>query len=134
VGPLGLVRAALLVGRETLFDRAPDPSARRPGYFIERGLRTVAFDLTDERLPPSAGARLLGLDEFLRSLPALTERRQWLQARRVRSDVDVLGPFLKNWLSPTPSAGQRAHDELQHVLCETLRIAEVPSAPASERS
>jgi GT2 family glycosyltransferase len=135
VGPVGLVRAALWIGRETLFDRAPDPAARRPGYFIELGPRARSFDVTDERLPPSAGARLLGLDEFLKSLPELTERRLALQARRARTDVEVLGPFSTHWLSSTPSVGQRAHDELQRILRQALRIEDVtmPIPSTAER-
>ena len=82
VGARGLAGAAWWAVRETIFDRPPNPVARRPGYFIELGSRSRSFDMTDERLPPSAGARLLGLYEFLQSLPELTERRQWLQARR----------------------------------------------------
>jgi GT2 family glycosyltransferase len=134
VGPLGLVRAAVLIGRETLFDRPPDPAVRRPGYFIELGSRTGVFDLADERLPPSAGARLLGLDEFLKSLPELVERRRWIQARRTRDDADVLGPFSSHWLSSTPSVAQRAHDELQQALREVFGIDEVVMPAATVRA
>jgi GT2 family glycosyltransferase len=135
VGPVGLVRAALLIGRETLFDRPPDPVTRRAGYFIELGSRASAFDLSDERLPPNAGARLLGLHEFLKSLPELGDRRRLLQARRARSDAEILGAFSANWMSSTPAAWQRAHDELHRILRETLRIADVvsPVAQAAER-
>ena len=135
VGPVGLVRAAWWIGRETFFDRPIDPSLRRPGYFIELGSRSHSFDMTDERLPPSAGARLLGLHEFLQSLPELTERRQWLQARRRRTDREILSPFSQRWLASTPSEGQQAHDELQRVLSETLRIGEVivGVSPMTER-
>ncbi len=135
VGGAGLVRAAWWIGRETFFDRQIDPARRRPGYFIELGSRSHAFDMTNERLPPNAGARLLGLHEFLKSLPELTERRQWLQTRRQRTDREVLAPFSERWLASTPSEGQQAHDELQRVLRDTLRIGEVvmSAAPVAER-
>jgi GT2 family glycosyltransferase len=136
VGPGGLVRATIWTLRETLLDRPPDPLRRRAGYFIELGARERAFDMTEERLPPSAGARLLGLHEFLKSLPELGERRRDLQARRVRTDREVLGPFSSNWLSSTPSAGQLDHDQLKRVLCDTLRIADImaPDASAARNS
>ncbi len=77
---------------------------------------------------------LVGLTEFLESLPQLEQRRTWLQARRRRSDLDILGRFNQHWLSHSPAARQQPHDELQKLLVETFRIAEIAGIHATRQS
>jgi hypothetical protein len=83
------------------------------------------FDNRREPVPADGAARLLGIHDFLRDLPALSARRRMLQARRIRSDVEILGRFGERWLSPVPAARQELHDELHSTLVKHLHIADL---------
>ncbi len=127
----GFLGAAKLTVRQTIFDTYAN-AARRAGYFLELGSQPPDFDLREEPFPAAAGAILLGLSEFLRSLPQLRARRAMLQSLRERTDREILAGFAEHWLSPTPAPRQVEHDELQATLVEAFGLAAVAGLP--ERS
>lgn len=124
IGARGLAGAAL----DTLLPqlrRSTAPPSRR-AYLIEHERQERAFDGRREAFPPDAAARLLGLQDFLRELRALSGRRRDLQARRRRSDAEILDRFGERWLASVPAANQRLHDELHASLVRVLNLDRAP--------
>jgi GT2 family glycosyltransferase len=121
------------VGLRGLAGAARDTLLRRPGiaatpqsrdmYFIERGRQGRELDGRRDALPADAAARLLGIQDFLRDLPALSGRRAEIQSRRQRSDAEILSRFGTNWLSPVPSKYQALHNELHAALVDAFGLA-----------
>lgn len=123
LGVRGLLSAARQIARNTPGIN-PSRSARAT-YQIERGAANAALDGRTEPFPISAAAALSGLHDFLDSLPVLSERRAMLQARRRRSDGEILQRFDVHWLSPCGAPRQREHEALQRALLDALGIAEL---------
>jgi GT2 family glycosyltransferase len=123
VGPRGLFGAAF----DTIFPtvrRSYRPPSRR-SYLIEQVRQPRDFDNRREPIPAEGAARLVGIHDFLESLPELSARRRTLQARRVRSDAEIFGRFGARWLAPVPAAHQKLHDELHGTLVKHLKLAEI---------
>jgi GT2 family glycosyltransferase len=123
VGPRGLLGATFDTLLPSVRRSTPPPSRR--AYLIEQVRQARDFDNRREPVPADGAARLLGIHDFLRDLPALSARRRMLQARRIRSDVEILGRFGERWLSPVPAARQELHDELHSTLVKHLHIADL---------
>lgn len=121
VGPRGLAGAVLDTVAPSI-RRSAAPASRR-AYLIERERQDRAFDGRREAIPADAAARLLGIQDFLDDLPALSERRQHLQSRRARSDAEILGRFGDHWLSPVPATDQSLHNALHDTLVRVLGLA-----------
>jgi GT2 family glycosyltransferase len=100
-------------------------------YLIERASSGSALEERDHLVPSPAGAALLGIQEFLASVPELERRRAWLQSRRRRGDLSILKPFNTEWLSPTPAACQKEHNELQHALVEAFALGDIAGTRAN---
>ena len=101
----------------------------RIDYLVERGSQAVELKKCDHCVPAAASAALLGVQEFLASLPELERRRKWLQARRRRSDLEILKPFNSEWLF----SSNAARDELRDVLIETFGLADIAGATVTQR-
>jgi GT2 family glycosyltransferase len=134
VGARGLLGATKSAIREVVQSARPGASRARAAYLVERGAQNRVFDRSNEPVSATSGAGLLGVTEFLHSLPHLERRRRWLQARRRRSDLAILAAFNQHWLSHSPSAHQRAHDELQRLLVEMFRIGEIAGFHTTKQS
>ncbi len=128
VGPRGLLGAAF----DTVFPnvRRSGPGPSRRAYLIEHVRQEREFDGRREPIPADGAARLLGIHDFLRDLPALSARRRTLQARRVRSDREILDRFGGRWTAPVPAAEQRLHDALQAGLVHALGIETIAGSQA----
>ncbi|MEZ5419471.1 MAG: glycosyltransferase family 2 protein [Vicinamibacterales bacterium] len=129
---LGVIGSARRVGlgglagavRETfgsLRDRAAD-GGTRSRYLIEVAGPASAVDLRRERLAVDTGAALLGLQDFLAMLPELSQRRAWLQSRRVRSDAEIFAGFDGRWTAAVPSAHGDAHAGLRALVLAALGV------------
>lgn len=123
VGVKGLVKAAGYAASEITSGEFGGHGTRRP-YMIELGAQSASFDAHAEGVPVETVAELLGLRDFLDSLPELSKRRRWLQSRRRRSDREILGAFGRWWLSPVSAAWQEAHFELTDNLVAAFGIAD----------
>jgi hypothetical protein len=123
---VGGILGAMREGFRSSF--APAAVSNRSAYLIERGVAAPDLDGRLEPIPAGAAAALVGLHDFLRSLPALSERRAGLQSARRRSDREILARFNRHWTSPAGSPHQTEHDELQRTLIEALAIAELAEA------
>jgi hypothetical protein len=53
-------------------------------------------------------------------VPELSARRAWLQARRKRSDAQIVEMFGGRWSSAVPAPHQALHHELRAGLLEVL--------------
>lgn len=104
--------------------------SNRQAYLIEHGRQGPELDGRREAIPADAAARLLGIQDFLHELPALSKRRADLQSRRVRGDAEIFGRFGDHWLSPVPAANQPLHNALHQTLVDVLRLAEIAGTPA----
>jgi len=120
VGLRGLAASARQVAREVSASRSGQ-SARTP-YLIERGGVDPGFDARMEPVPVRAAAAIAGLREFLLDVPQLSHRRREFQARRQRSDAEILGPFGSHWLDPCPAPDQAEHNAFHRRLVEILQI------------
>lgn len=124
-----------------LFDTAKDTSrtwrmtdARAP-YIIERTGPSAAVDMRHDLLPSATVAKLLGLGDFLTMLPELSARRAWLQARRQRTDAEILARFGGRWTAAVPSARGDLHAEVRDPLMSVFGLGDpAPPASASPRS
>jgi GT2 family glycosyltransferase len=96
----------------------------RSRYLIEQQGVRASLDGRRERVPPSAAAALLGIQDFLRMLPELSVRRATLQARRQRSDAEILSRFGARWTDAVPSARADLHEALRDRVIDVLRLAE----------
>ena len=92
------------------------------GYLIEASGPNSAVDLRRERLHPDTGAALLGVQDFLAMLPELSQRRAWLQARRVRSDAEIFAGFDGRWTAAVPSAHGDLHAQLRAQVMAALGV------------
>jgi GT2 family glycosyltransferase len=101
--------------------------ASRAQYQIERTRPSAALEGRVERVPVGCFGALLGIRDFLESLPALSARRAWIQARRRRSDAEIVARFGGNWQSGVPSAHVDLHLELRNRVMTLLGI-NAPSA------
>jgi hypothetical protein len=128
VGPRGLAGATrdvfgdLLRGREQ-----PEGRAR---YLIERNRAGHAWAVTRERVPVAAAAALIGPRDFLMSLPELSQRRAWIQARRKRTDEEILARFGDYWSNAVPSPHQDLHIDLRE---RVMRVLDPSPRPHAER-
>jgi GT2 family glycosyltransferase len=123
VGVRGLANAALYVAKEVLTGSFGSHGARL-AYLMEHRPQSASFDAHVEAVPPAAAAELLGVRDFIDSLPELAARRAWLQARRRRRDAEILSRFGRWWLSPTSAMRQEAHTELTEDLIDALGISD----------
>ncbi len=121
VGAAGCISAAAYVARE-IWTGSPGNTNARDSYLIERGGQPASFDAHAESLPASAAAALLGIRDFLDSLPELSARRRALQARRRRTDAEIIGRFGEYWLSPVASPQQDDHVDLQETLVNAFGV------------
>jgi GT2 family glycosyltransferase len=94
----------------------------RTRYLIEEGGQAAALEGRRERVSPMVLAAVLGVKDFLEMLPELSERRATLQARRTRSDAEILGRFGDRWTAAVPSARQDLHEALRRQLMEVFGI------------
>ncbi|MEZ5286825.1 MAG: glycosyltransferase [Vicinamibacterales bacterium] len=92
----------------------------RAAYLLEESRPNAAMEGRHERLPAGVVARLLGIRDFVRMLPELSERRAWLQARRRRTDADIVGRFGAHWNSAVPSTRLDLHLELRRGVAAAL--------------
>ncbi len=132
LGVGGLLGVARQLGRETA--AIGTGRAARATYQIERGAVGAALDGRTEPFPISAAAVLSGLHDFLESLPSLSGRRAMLQARRRRSDREILRQFDVHWLSPCGAPRQHEHEALQRLLLDALGIAELRESWGADRT
>jgi GT2 family glycosyltransferase len=117
IGAAGLAA----VGKEAVRDILVgwDVSPTRDRFLIEHPSAATAAGLP-ETVPISVVAALLGIQDFLQMLPGLSERRAWLQARRQRSDAEIIGQFGGHWRSAVPSPHLALHRELRAGLLDVL--------------
>ena len=127
LGPRGLVSVALQAGR-TLVARTPAVSPRT-ALRIEQGVASVALDGRTETIPAAAAAAICGIDDFLREIPQLSERRLRFQSARRRTDREILEPFGAHWTSPVPAAHQAAHEEVHRMLIDVFGLDDLVAAP-----
>lgn len=120
VGLRGLAGAT----RDTLLGRSgvTIAPASRDIYRIEHQQQGRELDGRQDALPADAAGRLLGIQDFLHDLPALSARRAEIQGRRQRTDEEIIARFGGNWLSPVPSAHQPLHNELHETLVRALGL------------
>ena len=100
VGARGLVGSVVDVMVEMKFGW--QEPASRAQYQIERIRPSAALDGHVERVPIGFFGALLGIRDFLESLPALSARRAWIQGKRRRSDAEIVSRFGANWQSGVP--------------------------------
>lgn len=128
VGAAGLAGALIDTARDTRETwRLSD--ARAP-YIIEHTSPGAAADMRHDLLPSLTVAKLLGIADFLTMLPELSARRAWLQARRRRSDAEILARFGGHWTSAVPSARADLHAALREPLMAVLGVTD-PSWPTT---
>jgi GT2 family glycosyltransferase len=96
----------------------------RTRYLIEKQGVRASLDGRRERVPPATAAALLGVQDFLRMLPELSARRASLQARRKRSDAEILSRFGDRWTAAVPSARADLHGALRDRVIDVLRLSE----------
>ena len=125
VGAAGFVGAGIYVIKEIWTGSLGDASSR-DSYLIERGGQPASFDAHEEPMPASAAAALLGIRDFLDGLPALSARRRTLQARRRRTDAEIIGRFGEDWMSPVASPRQEDHNELHETLVKAFGVPGFP--------
>ena len=121
VGAAGCISAAVYVAREIWTGSLGNTNAR-DSYLIERGGQPASFDAHAEPIPANAAAALLGIRDFLDSLPELSARRRALQARRRRTDAEIIGRFGEYWMSPVASPQQDDHVDLQETLVNAFGV------------
>ncbi len=121
VGVAGLAGATLDVLGDV--GRGWQAASARAQYQIERITPSAALEGRVERLPIAVVAALLGVGDFLDSLPELSARRAWLQRARRRSDAEILERFGANWRSGVPSAHQDLHLTLRDEVIDLLGAA-----------
>ncbi len=121
LGPLGFVGAVGYVAKEFWAGSFGDRGSRDV-YLLELGGQPASFDAHGERVPATAAATLLGLRDFLESLPDVSARRREIQGRRRRTDAEILERFGKWWLSPVASPRQFDHNDIQESLVDAFRV------------
>jgi len=118
VGLGGLAGAAVSAARDVL--RGWEAPPARDRFLIERASPATAAAAQAEPVPTAAVAALLGVRDFLDMLPELSERRAWLQARRTRSDAEIIERFGEHWRSAVPAPRPDLHAGLRRALVDTL--------------
>lgn len=118
VGPDGLAGAAVSAVRDVL--RGWEAPPARDRFLIERASPDSVARAQPETVPTAAVAALLGIQDFLDMLPDLGARRAWLQARRQRSDAEIVERFGGHWRSVVPSPRLDLHVGLRRALVDTL--------------
>jgi hypothetical protein len=122
VGLAGLASAGADAVRDVLAGWELTPTRDR--FLIERSSAGVDTTALPEEVPTSVLAALLGVQDFLQSLPEASTRRAWLQGQRKRSDAEIIGMFGGHWRSAVPSPHLALHRELRAevlaVLARTL--------------
>ena len=78
-----------------------------------------------EVISGTVAAQLLGIHDFLAMLPELSARRAWLQARRRRSDAEILARFGGCWMEAVPSPHGQLHIALRERLLAALPLPQV---------
>jgi GT2 family glycosyltransferase len=96
----------------------------RERYLIERQGGSTALDAQSEGVPAVSAAVLLGIQDFLRMLPDLSARRAVLQARRKRSDQEILARFGARWTAAVPSRHADLHAALRSQVIEIFRLTD----------
>lgn len=120
---LGL-RGLAGVMRDVARERPRRVADAAAAYRIERGAAgRVALEGHVEPFPTGAAAALTGVQEFIESLPELSERRRRFQSARRRSDAEILSRFGSHWLSPGGTPHQGEHDRLHRALLEIFDVA-----------
>jgi hypothetical protein len=99
-----------------------EDSGGRTAYLIEHTRPTAALEARVEHIPVATAGQLLGIQDFLTMLPELSGRRAWLQARRQRSDADILERFGGCWMNVVPSPRGDLHVALRDQLLKALPI------------
>ena len=118
VGIGGLAGAAVSAARDVLGGWEALPARER--FLIERASPATASSAQAESVSTAAVAALLGVRDFLDMLPELGRRRAWLQARRRRSDAEIVERFGGHWRSAVPSPHLDLHVGLRRELVDTL--------------
>jgi len=103
---------------------------------VERQLAAAAAD--NEilmRVPPSVGAPLVALADWLERLPDQVCRRRQSQAARRRTDVSALAGFESHWTTPVPAPHQAQYNARHAAVTDAFALAwaSLLSAPASRR-
>ncbi len=101
----------------------------RGRYLIEAGAQAAALEGRRERVSPMVLGSLLGVRDFLEMLPELSRRRAALQARRTRTDAEILARFGGQWTAAVPSAHFPLHEALRNHLMDVLGIGTEVDAP-----
>ena len=117
VGITGLASACDEAVRDILVGWEMPPTRDR--FLIERAAG-AAGPAHPEEVPTSVLAALLGIQDFLHMLPELSARREWLQARRKRTDAEIVGRFGGHWRSAVPSPHMALHEPLRRELLAVL--------------
>jgi len=97
-----------------------ESSGGRVAYLIEQTRGTASLEGRSESIPINTAAQLLGIGDFLRMLPELSRRRAWLQAKRRRTDAEIIKRFGGCWRNAVPSPHITLHVELRTALADTL--------------
>ena len=118
VGVGGLVAAVVSTARDVLLGWEAPPARDR--FLIERASPDSVSNAQAESVPTATVAALLGVQDFLDMLPELSERRAWLQARRTRTDAEIVERFAGHWRSAVPSPRLDLHLGLRRDLLDTL--------------
>jgi GT2 family glycosyltransferase len=114
----GVAGAVLDAGRE--MRAGMGAATARARYLIEDGPARTALEGRRERVPAATAAALLGIQDFLRMLPELSQRRAWLQARRRRRDAEIFERFGDKWTEAVPAVRNDLHAELRAGLLSVL--------------
>jgi GT2 family glycosyltransferase len=97
-------------GRKILRDQgvrvAAAKALRQPGKWTLAGLRPIVEQLRPRHflVPAMAMSYYVGASQFAHQLESLNEKRRWIQARRKRSDAEIIplfvDPFYANYPDP----------------------------------
>ena len=118
VGLRGIAGALREVAREVRdgWDRA----GARADYLLEGASPHALPDGRHEMMPAGVVAQIIGIRDFLDLLPATSTRRAWLQARRRRTDAEILARFGGCWLAAVPSPRLDLHLALRAGVLQAL--------------
>lgn len=128
VGLRGLAGAALEMLRD--LGEGWEHAGGRVRYLLEASRPHAALEGLHEQVPAATVAQMTGFSDFIDMLPELSERRAWLQARRRRTDADILDLFGGCWMNAVPSPKFDLHQALREgVIRELLTPPSTPDSP-----
>lgn len=106
-------------GMRPLLGKATRYTTARAGRLLNRTRRMLIAGAI--LIPEVSVAHYVGLSEFAHRLDSLTEKRRWLQQRRVRSDAEILPLF---HFALQPAFSDPEYIAFHHWLCQTLGLEE----------